>query len=67
MCRAGSRTVRWYHVCGRCNAKWFSSDVAMGCPRCGKPSHSIEKLAVPWLQTEVVKRASEQTGLEERS
>jgi len=48
---AGGQVIRLYHVCDWCNAKWFSLESSMNCPRCGTASRSTEWLPVPWLRS----------------
>lgn len=42
-------SLRWYFVCDRCNAKWFSPIPNSDCPRCGRPSKSTTQAIPPWL------------------
>lgn len=46
--REESHDVPWYHVCERCNAKWFAIARRATCPRCERRSHSMERLVPPW-------------------
>lgn len=39
----------FYHVCPRCNAKWFGREARMRCPRCGGRCASSERRMPPWL------------------
>ena len=41
----------WYHICDRCDAKWFASQQRMACPRCRRRSCAIERLVPPWLRS----------------
>jgi hypothetical protein len=41
--------VPWYHVCDRCNAKWFDPLQSAHCPRCGARCRSRERINPPWL------------------
>ena len=38
----------FYHVCERCNAKFFSRKCFETCPRCSSVSRSRERLLPPW-------------------
>lgn len=40
--------LRYYHVCLRCNAKFFSPRSPDECPRCGVLNTSRERHAPPW-------------------
>lgn len=41
----------WYHVCDRCDAKWFAGQQRMACPRCRRRSCAIDRLVPPWLRS----------------
>lgn len=47
--RERSQDIPWYHVCERCNAKWFAIARRATCPRCERRSRSTERLVPPWL------------------
>lgn len=38
----------WYHLCRRCEAKWFAPRRKMRCPRCGRMSKSPIPMRPPW-------------------
>ena len=43
---------RWYFVCNRCDAKWFSLQQRATCPRCRAIATSTERVIPPWLLPE---------------
>ncbi len=40
----------FYHLCVRCDAKWFTEVVTCQCPRCGKECHSDVQMQAPWAR-----------------
>lgn len=38
----------YYHVCSRCDAKFFSAECEEICPRCNAFSRSRERFRPPW-------------------
>jgi len=44
----GVSETPFYHVCERCNAKFFSRKRIEACPRCSSISRSSERLLPPW-------------------
>jgi hypothetical protein len=39
----------FYHLCVRCDAKWFTEAALCRCPRCGKRCRSEVQLQPPWV------------------
>lgn len=44
-------TSAFYHLCLRCDAKWFGRENSAPCPRCGKACLSDERAVPPWKRT----------------
>lgn len=40
--------VLFYHLCLRCDAKWFAKVNFGPCPRCGNANWSDERAVPPW-------------------
>lgn len=51
--------TEWYFVCDRCDCKWFRSEPASLCPRCGTFRRSTERLIPPWRE-QVIHEAAAQ-------
>ena len=50
---------RWYFVCDRCDAKWFSLQQQAACPRCRATAASTERIIPPWLLQESTPQPTE--------
>jgi len=48
---ADAAELPWYHVCSRCNAKWFAEIAKARCPRCRQRCTATEQIKPPWWRS----------------